>query len=689
MRAGFLVIMAFLAVLTACRPSTAAPLCSQETRDERALGVINSLADKGYIPEGSRNTFKGERQLSRWEIALQLAELLQTVEEGSMEYSELIAVMHQYIKELKTLGLRIGTLERKGEELDRRVTKLERITFYGNIHTIFIAQTVAGDSLSGLLATNNIDWVTGRPLTRGVGFTGNLGLGANLKVNESLKADVRLAGFFSQGDNAVDMYWGVTPPFLANPFTSMGGSGANIQSVDHTPVTRTVLDKVSLDFTRSGMLLEAGSFNPGIIPQGLVMGMRNPALSAPSILPFYGASFGRRQEKGNNFEIFYARLPQINVVSGGNSLAYYTWLGGAGYTIPLKKGKITLGYARMINEMDRTGAAQGVGIATLPQLPWTVMWFDPRSGGSLRTSAGPQEENLYGFNYLHNFNESLSMELEAGLSSYVPDRTATSYDLTVQGHLARFTLSYRKGPHDARLDIFHIASTYDPFVLQYPQPTNTPTFLPFGAYYTNYWQMHDYVTWPDNRVGARLTGNHNFSENTRLHYHLASYGQVDATAPLDANATAVKAGMVEPLFPVLKEGGTQKGNLLEAGFSLARRFKSGLTGSLSYYYFLTRRDAPNRDYINNRENYFSLDLSYPVNEWLKANAGYAFIDYGGKTGALENNFSQSIPYIGFNVKVREEATVSVTWRNFKYRDLITTRRDWGADQIITEYRCKF
>ncbi|MEW6282996.1 MAG: S-layer homology domain-containing protein, partial [Candidatus Eremiobacterota bacterium] len=275
------ILGSMLAVLLVTGGVRSAPLGGPEppvwVRDALAVLVERGLVE-GY-PDG---TFKGDRAASRWEVATLVARLLARMEQEHASFAtrqdleQVRRLAQELAPELSALGVRVDNLERASERLDKRVTELERIRFYGSVVTRVGGQSIrsagspgmgtvinyqqavgtaegAGGPLQppspltgqqwglsnlGILAT--IDFVLGRPVTSGFSFTSVGTLGLEALLSEELKGGLELKAYTSQGDSVVDAYYGVEAPYLANPFTA-AQPGAN------QPFSRLTLDHVWLN----------------------------------------------------------------------------------------------------------------------------------------------------------------------------------------------------------------------------------------------------------------------------------------------------------------------------------------------------------------------------------------------------------------------------------------------------------
>ncbi len=143
-------------VMLAClawRPALAAPLFP-DVPDMWARDAVAALAAKGMLEGYPDGTFKGDRAASRYEVAMIVARLLASLEQqhatfaSKADLDELRRLIAQLREELDSLGVRITRLDDDVARLDRRVTELERITFYGSLDARFNSMGIHNYGLS-------------------------------------------------------------------------------------------------------------------------------------------------------------------------------------------------------------------------------------------------------------------------------------------------------------------------------------------------------------------------------------------------------------------------------------------------------------------------------------------------------------------------------------------------------------
>jgi len=139
--------LVFAMVFSMLRPVLSAPMFP-DVPDMWAKDAVAALAAKGILEGYPDGTFKGDRAATRYEVAMIVARLLAKMEQEHATFAtkadldELRKLVNQLKEELDALGVRVQNLEDNVAKLDKRVTELERITFYGSIDARFTSMTM-------------------------------------------------------------------------------------------------------------------------------------------------------------------------------------------------------------------------------------------------------------------------------------------------------------------------------------------------------------------------------------------------------------------------------------------------------------------------------------------------------------------------------------------------------------------
>lgn len=522
--------------------AAAAPL---EPRDRQAEDAVAVLRERGVVEGYPEGGFRGDRAVSRYEVAALVARALRAQPDLARR-ADLQGLLDGLRPELEALGLRVDALEASTEALDTRVADLERFTFSGRSVTRVMAQTFwnTGQPTSGgldynaavgALAGSNFlpwavpgvpnvrDYTNGRPLTNGTGFSSTLLLDFLLRPSDDIEAELRLFGYTSQGDRVVDAVWGVTPPYLANSFT-----GSPTAGVGHTPFSTMGFDHLRVSHEPTGLSLTAGAFLPSRISPTVYLGQPNPGADAPEVLDSFGLLLEGKAD-AFSWEVFGTRLPDQNPYLSealgaavqfreGPWFATLSLLRASNQGTPLTVGGVGLFqappgrlYTDWVNPpgffADQLGPGQAAGAGSTSDVRPV-----PGAAGSdalgLASTFGPQGITL-GALGLEWAGEALSVYGDFGRSDYRPNRNA---DYNAVGHLWRLGVEGRLAEDTLTLQAEYRSTDpdYDPFLLVYPgTAAGVPLFrvyqrLPDWDMFWHSWTLHNTDAFPHNRQGLWL-----------------------------------------------------------------------------------------------------------------------------------------------------------------------------------------
>lgn len=384
-------------------PAFAAPLFPDVPENHWARDAVATLAAKGIVEGYPDGTFKGDRNATRWEVAMMVARLLGQMEQEhatfatKAELAELQKLVDALRSELDALGARVGTLEDKVDKLDLRVSELERITFYGSLEARVTAQSFHNDA-DGIQTNNTSDHIAdindvtdynsavgtvkglgmrpqfggvlpvadlrnGVGLTNGTGFTMKGILGMRIRVSDDIDAGAEFAAYTSAGNSMVDSLWGVSAPYLCNQF----GGSSSVNSLNNAPYTRMVLDNFWVIHNPSGIKLTLGAYSEDNMDNILFAGQKNLSAFGPDYLDRFGFNLSgshafeagvlRWEVLGSRISTFMGNSYYNEVEFDGNK--YDTDIIGGDIAFEFGGGQVKVNFMRAANE-----AANGSDLAT-------------------------------------------------------------------------------------------------------------------------------------------------------------------------------------------------------------------------------------------------------------------------------------------------------------------------------------
>mgnify|MGYP000913608183 CR=1 FL=1 len=169
--------IAAVAALTAGVSAYAANPFSDVSTSDWAYQAVSELSDQGIVEGYPDGTFKGERNITRYELAQIIARLMANEDQYNAEQRAMIdQLASEYADELDTLGVRVGNLESK----------------VGNI-------SWSGDAYMKWVQSYNLKGLQLAPRTRAKvkttdSYEGRLRINAHAQVNDSTYVEGLLRG---------------------------------------------------------------------------------------------------------------------------------------------------------------------------------------------------------------------------------------------------------------------------------------------------------------------------------------------------------------------------------------------------------------------------------------------------------------------------------------------------------------
>lgn len=600
---------AFLCFYLLMLPLSAAPLMQGE---HWAADAVRMLREWGLVEDYPNGTFKGDRAVSRYEAAMVLARALKRLEGRqagfiSKDQAESLREMSQKLApELEALGIRLDETEEELEQLDQRVTELERLFFSGEIVSRFVAQSFTNqgrtnsgpdganyDQMVGSLAGANflphdplgilpvLDYSSGRPLTNGTGLTSTLFLNINFLLDDEWDGDLKLFANSSMGDAVVDSIWGTSAPYLANPFTGTvnlaGGQGRN-----RTPFTTAGFE--SLDVRNDNLRFTLGRFEQELMNPAVYMGPVNPAYRGPLLLGNFGFR-GVADFEPFSVEVFGTKLPDGSPGAGGPGYDTNALSGAVQYRtdrltltanflraanegsggLPLAVGQVGAFnglagqfYANWVNppgflvgQLGGQGSPNVAGAGSLSDKR-PVPGFANTDAFGRDATIGPQAQTSAGLSAVWK-GEHVRLLGDYAFSNYRSNKNS-SFD--ANDSLWRLGVDLDLDSFELGLDYRYTGARYDPFVLSFPTTvTGTPVFrayhrLPAFDQFWHMYSLHNTADYPRNRRGLWLDASWRYDPDGVVKFAYRNLSQAK-TSLQDVRIPASSLGFQTPDVNVL------------------------------------------------------------------------------------------------------------------------------------------
>ena len=593
-----------LAVCCFASPAFAAPVFPDVPEEHWARDAVANLAASGLVEGYPDGTFKGNRAATRYEMAMVIARFLAKNDQEHATFAtkadleELRRLVNQLKSELDALGVRVTNLEDSVASLDKRVTELERITFYGELDTIFTTQGFKSDQkwrvfngygwceqganipekITGAISGANahpaidgympvIDYKNGRPLTNGTSISAIATLGINAKVSDDIDAGLELEAYTAVGDPIVNAFYGVshTHTFMGLSNYAETREVGNFENV----CTEAKLENFWVKHKPSGIKLTVGEFHEMNMDPILFAGVPNPNVNGHSHLNNLGFKVNGTANflSDMDWEVFFTSLPDSDLtgiesgdiinrrVSPTSDGGYNTYAYGLDLGWRFKGGNFKIGYLRAMNDGNNfTGSNTSFGIAQ-NGLNWgfPMNYYQRTDSYTVPAQVNPYPtSDLYGYSILgeqsttnwsahfdYTWEDSKIQPrffIEYAGSNYKPTHES---DYSVSGNALRAGIgaTFFNDSFDVDIQYKSIDPEYDPMILRYPLAVNSMWRLPNFSYFPNMYQLHDSDIYTNNRQGWDFKLTYRFKDDRgKIWASYKTYKQVDTGVPTTANA---------------------------------------------------------------------------------------------------------------------------------------------------------
>jgi len=336
-----IILSTLMICLSLILPLAAEPF-SDVPDDHWACDAILLLQEKGLLEGYPDGYFKGDRPLTRYEMAVAVARIIARVEqiEASVPQMPDLSVYatkddietinklaDEFYKELEALGVRVTNLEDSLGKITSRVEELERVKVSGNFNVTAVTIGYSPDELNASSFGNayppspnptpgpqiiaDRDRYSGpnggATLFQGSALMSQLNLTFSAKIADRVKAGGDFSAYSAFGDSAVIDQWG-----FIGPYNSLG----QVVSVNNFQANMATLwFDTDGDWDITGKF---GDYNVKKVSRNLFYGLRNNVgYAGKDIMPMNGIDiYGTLYEK-IDMEVFMGR--NINNLRTGDT----------------------------------------------------------------------------------------------------------------------------------------------------------------------------------------------------------------------------------------------------------------------------------------------------------------------------------------------------------------------------------
>ena len=329
------ILLVLICLIFTCSYASADPF-SDVPSDHWSYDAVQMLEEKGLVEGYPDGLFKGDRPMTRYEMAMVVARVVAKLEQiqasipeipdlsiyATKEDLELInKLLDEYNGELDALGVRVANVEESLAEISNRVAMQERIIinglFYGTFQSVgyypgennvasfgnanpnFGAGNAAGPAI-----INANDPYQGLPLFEGTNNTNKLRLFVTAVIAPTVLAGCEFTAYSSFGDPGVRDV-SVTPQYNSLGSFMDGNFRATMSTLWFETLGDINIKGTFGDYDYLDSKVSHNLFRPALTPYGFDLGV---------FYPLNGLNFRGTLYENTNIELFMAR----NINSFGN-----------------------------------------------------------------------------------------------------------------------------------------------------------------------------------------------------------------------------------------------------------------------------------------------------------------------------------------------------------------------------------
>jgi len=720
-----LIVIIFMAmlVLFLAMPVMAEPF-ADVPQGHWSYDSVQLLQEKGLVEGYPDGLFKGDRAMTRYEMAMVVARVIAKLQEveakipppvdlspyaTKQDLEAIDKLIKEFKGELDALGVRVNNIEDSLGKLTARVEELERVKISGNFETLAVAMgiwvpdankfgTAAQSNLyvggTDVIAPQNDPFLAnGKNIQHGFALSSRIDLSVSAKISDNFKAGGELVGTSYFGDKAIYDQYAVIPAYntlgLRNNTVNSGNFQANLSTAWFQSNTENW--KVTGKY---------GNYNLKSVSSNLFYGISNPYYNfwKSDVLPLNGFDFAGKIYDTVDVEFFVAH--DINWATNGQSFlnpeldqnsttgARNYLLGGwAGYNGMENRLHVEGGVMRYWEDRNSNLNVGGtMTIGTLTGVPLTIR---------------AQEQIMYGFKGHYDWaGDFLTIYGEFAGTKYNPDMNTGTYasQKTFNGYLGQ--IGAKGSLLDKKLDVYgeyvRTSVNYDPISVH-----KTWINLYGDGFHdgwddmTGFWNAARPGKFRPNRHGAdigvtyKLASGEVFGGFTYLQQIKGYYDATDESYFYD-RAETVNSRFLDMSFAPSNDGSTGKEFHVKAG----GRYDFG--GDLhvfgDYNYFKAKRDYIAGNY-DNQYHFVHLGVTYDITDKFSVQGNFSYVKQkfnDARYGlSVENN--TVIPGVGVRYAFNENTTLAVDYKFFKFTDDLTStgQNDWKANRLMTRLNIKF
>ena len=690
-----LLLLCSLMVLI-CSGTVFADPFSDVPQDHWSYDAVQMLEEKGLVEGYPDGLFKGDRPMTRYEMAMVVARVVAKLEQVQASIPEipdlsiyatkedletLNALLDEFREELDALGVRVNNIEDSLGKLTARVEELERVFIEGDM--LVVANGI-GFTEGSTLGTDKNNYVFedygGYLLGEGFSVSSRLDINVGVNLGESTVLGGTLSAYSTFGDSRPTYAWGIIPLYNSTGIgaDSIYNNGLNYQANMSSLWFEHENDWLDMD-------MSFGEFYPEKVSPLVYYGIVTPFYWCESAIPVYGIRAKGTIMDDIKFEAFQANdLTWIDYgpspVWTPSSLTDPT-LAANPYDLWQSDYYQNNGYHnRMYSILG--GYEKG-------DLDFDVTYLRIYEDRASRPTSAliPKEEKMLGFRGSYQIiEEKLKLFGEFNTSWFdynlldkaIDTQTGTALVIGGEGAVSDF---------DYKAQFLRIDGNYEPFNFRqvYEFRYSSNFYMGEGVYIPSIYRP--------NRIGFNAMLGYNFSEKGRVDGEFSYFSQIDPTDSSTGNLETTIGSFYGFQDHAFVNDSTDKGS--ELFFNIGSRYEFTDDFSLEgrYFYFNFQRDYTAYKHDLTR-HFIHLAANYNITDELVISGIYELAKVDGLSDDNINyDTTLHIPGVSLAYSFSDDATVGLDYRFYTFSDNLNTdptvMTDYNANRLSTWVQLSF
>jgi len=699
-------------VLAFTMPVLADPF-SDVPQDHWAYDAVEQLSQKGLVQGYPDGAFKGDRTLTRYEMAMVVARVIAKLEAlqasipqppdlspyaTKQDLETVNKLLTEYRDELDALGVRVNNIEDSLGKLTSRVAELEKLKVHGTFRSIVNdiglednnatpvpgtpGSVVGGSVVPGFdhfgggatlrpaaSATSDTSGCHEFPLIQGVSMVNRLDVNVGYDITDNVTAGGEFTLYNVFGSFTQAAHWGIAPPYGYEPGVGIGS---------------TSFDEYYFNLNNAWFKTKGGTwnfngqfgdFNLKNVSSNMFYGVRNAYFYDDNdIYPLHGFDFDGVLYNKVKLEAFMAM--NVNAFAAPPE---------AGYQLLTPISQSATGMDNYLY-----GIWAGYDIKNL-HIAGAFMRLAEDYASHPMPTATYRDEIMYGFNAKYDLRGDGTFNIFGEFAGTQFDNNLKDAVDRASGYLMNVGTDLKIGKNLAVRGVFaYTQPNYDPFGYHKTWERAYEDSFHNGWDWGTFGRAVRPGLYQPNRVGFEAGASYMFGGAGEVYGNFRYLQQIDPTnATTDEKdfSTGNRYGNQDYFF---KNYSTDKGDqwTIDVGGKYDFGGKFHLFGGFEYYKFERDYATYSTDY---KVSFTHLGVTYDLTEKFSVQGNFEYVKQDGiDDGGTNHDMKTMVPGFGLKYKFNNDTFLALDYKFYDVDETLPTPTDqYRANRLTTQLKVKF